>query len=448
MITTDRPARTFTRTARCGHTYEAPKPAGVKARCPSCQAAAEAAEAEERSAHGTVQLGQWVQMPGGVVGQVWSQYPNGMWAVATGARFHDMTSVQVSEARVGSAGDDVDALFAEPEAVPEMTEVTISEPIVTVDPPTPADLASMPAPDPATAVQGIPAPVDVSAPERTFTLADGRTTLNAPYADLRAGDQYVRGITAGRPVVVTVLRDEHETWIDRFGRTMFKLWARREDTGAEGWDTYGPDGMADRVSSEAVSARPSTTAPNNGSIGGMDYVNGRRPVGWRKASDVTDAQLAEAYGELRSTRAVGERFDIPHPTVRARLLAAGVTLRPRGREAGNSGRAPSHDLGGDVVRRIVEMRAEGWSFPTIAADVGVPAQSARRYHALAMVYRRCRPDLPEQDNPATDEELSAGSVGELLRAARAAGAGDVQLASASGLTVDQVEALIGAARPS
>lgn len=38
---------------------------------------------------------------------------------------------------------------------------------------------------------------------------------------------------------VRVLRTA-EGWVDRFGRDMLRFWAAREDTGAEGWMTYGP----------------------------------------------------------------------------------------------------------------------------------------------------------------------------------------------------------------
>lgn len=34
-------------------------------------------------------------------------------------------------------------------------------------------------------------------------------------------------------------------WVDRFGRPMVKLWARREDTGAVGFIHYGADALAD-----------------------------------------------------------------------------------------------------------------------------------------------------------------------------------------------------------
>lgn len=41
---------------------------------------------------------------------------------------------------------------------------------------------------------------------------------------------------------VEILRPQ-EPWTDRFGRAMFRYWARRHDTGAEGWMSYGPGGI-------------------------------------------------------------------------------------------------------------------------------------------------------------------------------------------------------------
>lgn len=56
--------------------------------------------------------------------------------------------------------------------------------------------------------------------------------------DLRAGTVIVYS-----GVRTTVLIDTHEPHEDRFGRTLSRVWARREDTGAEGWLAYGPGGV-------------------------------------------------------------------------------------------------------------------------------------------------------------------------------------------------------------
>jgi hypothetical protein len=51
---------------------------------------------------------------------------------------------------------------------------------------------------------------------------------------------------ATRGTTITVLR-EPEPCEDLFGRTMIRFWARRADTGAEGWMTYGPAAHIDRL---------------------------------------------------------------------------------------------------------------------------------------------------------------------------------------------------------
>lgn len=59
-------------------------------------------------------------------------------------------------------------------------------------------------------------------------------------ADLVPGDRFL-----SLDVPVEVLR-EREPWLDPFGRRgHFRCWCRREDTGAEGWMHFGPDGAVD-----------------------------------------------------------------------------------------------------------------------------------------------------------------------------------------------------------
>jgi hypothetical protein len=47
-------------------------------------------------------------------------------------------------------------------------------------------------------------------------------------------------------VDVTILR-EAEPCRDRFGRELQRFWSRREDTGAEGFMSYGPGGIVHLV---------------------------------------------------------------------------------------------------------------------------------------------------------------------------------------------------------
>jgi hypothetical protein len=53
---------------------------------------------------------------------------------------------------------------------------------------------------------------------------------------MKPGDTY-----SDHGTTVTVLR-EQESCTDRFGQPMLRYWARRADTGAEGWVTFGPEG--------------------------------------------------------------------------------------------------------------------------------------------------------------------------------------------------------------
>lgn len=79
-----------------------------------------------------------------------------------------------------------------------------------------------------------------------------------PGRDLRAGDVILVDTWARTPegkfafgddgravrgVHATVLRTGEKAKPDRFGRVFDAVWARREDTGAEGSMPYGPDGV-------------------------------------------------------------------------------------------------------------------------------------------------------------------------------------------------------------
>jgi hypothetical protein len=59
-----------------------------------------------------------------------------------------------------------------------------------------------------------------------------------PAAQLKPGDRY-----AGPGGVPVEIARERQPWTDRFGRDMYKYWARRTDTGAEGWVLFGPAGV-------------------------------------------------------------------------------------------------------------------------------------------------------------------------------------------------------------
>lgn len=58
---------------------------------------------------------------------------------------------------------------------------------------------------------------------------------SARVASMVAGDRFHYCDTT-----VLILRDAVDS-VDRFGRTMLKFWATRDDTGAEGWIEFGPD---------------------------------------------------------------------------------------------------------------------------------------------------------------------------------------------------------------
>lgn len=60
--------------------------------------------------------------------------------------------------------------------------------------------------------------------------------------ELRAGDRFDYAFEGEPSLWVTVLRN-HEWQTDRFGRPVLAFWCRREDTGAEGYVTFGPEGV-------------------------------------------------------------------------------------------------------------------------------------------------------------------------------------------------------------
>lgn len=80
-----------------------------------------------------------------------------------------------------------------------------------------------------------------------------------PARSLMVGDKFLQNVgfamdgTSGHPLeqdgyyvmlwtTVTVLRDQ-EPATDIFNQQLFKFWCRREDTGAEGYMTFGPAGV-------------------------------------------------------------------------------------------------------------------------------------------------------------------------------------------------------------
>lgn len=62
------------------------------------------------------------------------------------------------------------------------------------------------------------------------------------FVDLQEGDEFFHYVKSDQTVKMTVLRDERKEWTDFFGRSQLAVWVRREDTGAEGWYPYGPNG--------------------------------------------------------------------------------------------------------------------------------------------------------------------------------------------------------------
>lgn len=64
-------------------------------------------------------------------------------------------------------------------------------------------------------------------------------------ATLKPGDT-IEHIYSTPPVRVVVLRPS-EMGSDRFGRPLQRFWCRREDTGDEGFMSYGPGGIAHLV---------------------------------------------------------------------------------------------------------------------------------------------------------------------------------------------------------
>jgi hypothetical protein len=95
-------AKTFTRTAKCGHEYEATQFRGKRILCDGCKAARE-----------DIRIGAWVTLGGGAVGQIWAEGERaGSWWIATGRDFVGMSDANVIRNLITTAApDDVDALF-------------------------------------------------------------------------------------------------------------------------------------------------------------------------------------------------------------------------------------------------------------------------------------------------------------------------------------------------
>lgn len=66
-------------------------------------------------------------------------------------------------------------------------------------------------------------------------------TTRAKLTNIKAGDWILH-----RGVNVEILRDAEPTK-DRFNRDMVRFWARRTDTDAEGWITFGPDATVEQL---------------------------------------------------------------------------------------------------------------------------------------------------------------------------------------------------------
>lgn len=68
--------------------------------------------------------------------------------------------------------------------------------------------------------------------------------------DLVPGDVVLGGDNGRRDTRATVLRTGLRAAPDLFGRVYSAVWARREDTGAEGYLSFGPDGTFVMASEE------------------------------------------------------------------------------------------------------------------------------------------------------------------------------------------------------
>ena len=63
------------------------------------------------------------------------------------------------------------------------------------------------------------------------------TTTTVKPADLQPGDMFLyQRFDASVSITVLGAPQDHE---DMFGRDELKIWCKRDDTGAEGWMTYG-----------------------------------------------------------------------------------------------------------------------------------------------------------------------------------------------------------------
>jgi hypothetical protein len=67
-----------------------------------------------------------------------------------------------------------------------------------------------------------------------------------PAKEFVKGDVIVTPNEQGNDTQVTLLKDVEEGE-DRFGRPLLKFWGRREDTGVEGYMSFGPSGHAMRL---------------------------------------------------------------------------------------------------------------------------------------------------------------------------------------------------------
>jgi DNA-binding NarL/FixJ family response regulator len=78
-------------------------------------------------------------------------------------------------------------------------------------------------------------------------------------------------------------------------------------------------------------------------------------------------QIVESYARGEQIVAIGRRLGMGHRHVRAVLVAAGVTIRPKGHPP----------MPANKAEEITRLRHEGWSFARIGAQVGASASTVR-----------------------------------------------------------------------
>ena len=96
----------------------------------------------------------------------------------------------------------------------------------------------------------------------------------------------------------------------------------------------------------------------------------------------TQRQLKQAYGRLRSINAVARELDVAYETARQWLQNAGVELRPKGR--------PSDHAAELDTKKLTARYRNGESIAALAASVGVSPNTVRNRLLAAGITPRPR----------------------------------------------------------